>query len=485
MIRTARHVGACATPVRTHPHGFHTKRLDVDVPAFNVPDPDVPDAQARTGGAACVPAPGASDRATPMTREDKTWLVVLIVAAGIAAAAAYHYVLGAYLALPYPQSTFLHIPRHAGGDFVDIYDPVRAGDPYGVRPNVYPPFSFFPFWLVRFLPTPVAFAAMALLLLATTVRWLRGKLPPLGRFQKPLVLGVLGVFCYPVLFALDRGNLEALIFVYLAGFLTCYRRERWALASAFLAAAIAMKGSPGVFGVLLLARRQYRAAALTAVLTLGFTVGSAALYPGGVARTVALITQNATVFRAGMVESNSSLAFNLSYFAVLKIANVVLGIIPKAEVGRLILPYTVACLAAFVVLTVLLLTRGGALWQRVALLTLAMLLFPQMSGDYKLLHLLLPLGLFLETPPGRRDAFYAVLFGLLLIPKAYAWLRFDVSIAVLLNPLLMTALWCAIVAELWRTRGGVPAAAPAPTVPAPAARALAVPAPDRAGPVAV
>jgi hypothetical protein len=85
----------------------------------------------------------------------------------------------------------------------------------------------------------------------------------------------------------------------------------------------------------------------------------------------------------------------------------------------------------------------------VALLTFTMLVFPQVSFDYKLLHLLLPVGLFLAAPTGQRDTFYAVCLGLLLVPKAYGWLTHDVSVSVLLNPLLMTVVGVALIRDCW------------------------------------
>ncbi len=67
-----------------------------------------------------------------------------------------------------------------------------------------------------------------------------------------------------------------------------------------------------------------------------------------------------------------------------------------------------------------------------------MLLLPQVTFDYKMIHLYIALMLFLNSQKqSPYDILYAILFGLLLIPKDYLYIQPDISIAVFLNPLLM------------------------------------------------
>jgi ABC-type multidrug transport system permease subunit len=81
-----------------------------------------------------------------------------------------------------------------------------------------------------------------------------------------------------------------------------------------------------------------------------------------------------------------------------------------------------------------------------------MLLFTQISADYKLIFVCLPMLLFLNSNK-EQISLYAIAFGLLLIPKDYYYLpnivsdsgAKDISIAVLLNPLIMIAMMCMII----------------------------------------
>jgi hypothetical protein len=92
-------------------------------------------------------------------------------------------------------------------------------------------------------------------------------------------------------------------------------------------------------------------------------------------------------------------------------------------------------------------------WKQVMVLTCMMLLLPQMTGDYKLNHLYLPLMLFIASQKlTRHDLIYAVLFGLLLIPKAYYWINHKpglhlVPLGTVLNPIFMTSILVLIVIQ--------------------------------------
>ena len=107
------------------------------------------------------------------------------------------------------------------------------------------------------------------------------------------------------------------------------------------------------------------------------------------------------------------------------------------------------------------------LWEQVTLLTVALVVLPSSSGDYRLLHFLVPLALFLRLGAGSRLRWwYAVLFALLLVPKAFVLLRPDgTNLGVVLNPLVMLLLAAMVVgtgvARLARKRSGRRAAAPA------------------------
>ncbi len=123
-----------------------------------------------------------------------------------------------------------------------------------------------------------------------------------------------------------------------------------------------------------------------------------------------------------------------------------------------------------------------ALWRRTAVVTFALLLLPHISADYKLLHVFLPLYLFLNAEDhSKLDPVYLGLFGLLLIPKDYLYFTqvvsdargaHDVSVSVPANIIILIAMTGLIavtgIAARRRAAGsGAPGVGPLPSRSAP------------------
>jgi len=77
-----------------------------------------------------------------------------------------------------------------------------------------------------------------------------------------------------------------------------------------------------------------------------------------------------------------------------------------------------------------------------------MILVPAISFEYRMLHLYVPLLLFIAaSEPRRSDPLFVALFGLLLVPKGLPILFDDVNIGSLVNPLLLAVLMIAVVVD--------------------------------------
>ena len=93
------------------------------------------------------------------------------------------------------------------------------------------------------------------------------------------------------------------------------------------------------------------------------------------------------------------------------------------------------------------LLRRMSLWAAATVFVALMCLYPSMSYDYRLIHLSLPLLLFLRSSTWGRWSHHVILilFGMLLVPKNYYILYpdlapGDVGIASILNPVLLLLL---------------------------------------------
>ena len=381
-----------------------------------------------------------------MTREERIRSIALIVLVGFAMAVFYHYWQGTYLEKGYPYNTFLFRPEDRWQDF---YRSVQlSGDPYAVPLgsqqklpllNRYASiFSVFPRRLGLFVHL-ASFTGFFLY-----AAWVN--LKSSDRLSTALSVFVFSFLSYPFLISIDRANFEIAAFVCIYLFVAFYKKH--SLVSAlFLALAMALKVFPAILAILLLSDRRFRELIVAAAVALGLTLFSYMSYPGGLAVNLAANQRNLALYNQTYAVGNEGLFFGNNLLGAVKF--VVLSLAPGATfdiylvIGAQVL--LLAGVAAYLVLV------DEVLWRKVTLLVCALNLLPIVSGDYKLLYLFVPLYLFINKEElHRMDWVYAVLFGLLLIPKNYYRIPSlpEANLGVLLNPLLM-----ALIAGVMMTTG--------------------------------
>lgn len=366
-----------------------------------------------------------------------------IVIAGFASSVIFHYVAGTYFGYGYPYATFLYNPADRFNDFFNIYNSTIYLDPYAKAISVYFPFAYMPIYLLTSFRPSVAYTLFAGLFWLFLIVAMLKQVPVENIPNRLLTLLSLSVLSYPVLFAIDRGNLECLVFIALGLFLHCYATNRENCAALFLACAIAMKLYPGIFVVLFLSDRKWKPILLTLVFTVMLTIGSAFLLAGGVRGSLAGMQKNLLIFKIQYIDTLHGLQHSSSFFVPAKLLAELVGF---AELIPTL--YPIGALLLFVLTSAWVIFNERELWKKVAILSFMMILLPQVSYDYKLIHTLFPLLLFTGSmSQSRFDAVYSVLFGLLLIPKDYYYLIGDISINGTINALLMVAFLGYIVAD--------------------------------------
>jgi hypothetical protein len=384
----------------------------------------------------------------PLDRDQKINLIALIVLVGFGASVAYHYVLGAYLGMDYPYSTFLSRPPARFLDLL-IFSGKLSSVPSNGMMN-YPPFTYlviYPFsvlpkWLALGLFL-VAFAGCFLYVAARNLR----QASALATARNVVILGLLS---YPFLFTADRANLEWVVFLLLYLFITCYTQERRFLSSLFLALAISLKIFPAVFLVLLLVRRRYRETVLTLGLTAVFSLLGFLLFDGGFAANWQRFFLSMGSYGELYVVDGFGWQFGHSLYGAIKF---LMSLVSSHDVTRshlLLEIYSGSAALIFLALWFQLSRWQGRFWKQALLVVLAMNLLPQVSPDYKMLHIFIPLFLFVNQDlPEKNDLLYAILFGLLLIPKDYARLSAypEVNLSVLFTPMIMLFMAIFVIVE--------------------------------------
>jgi hypothetical protein len=410
-----------------------------------------------------------------LDRAGKISLIMLIVIVGFVASVFYHYALGTWLGHPYPDNTPLFIPRLIGTDFTDNLWISRDLNPYlGVRASNYYPVANMIFYVCSVISGPghatrlfLAYSFLAVAALA----WFSFAHLKAGSIWKQLTSTFVFTFMtYPVLFALDRGNIEILLLFLVFLFVHFFQRRRFLMSSVFLALAVTMKLYPLFLVVLFVPEKKYREIGLTIALSVALTLACLVCFKGGFFANLEFLLAGKNVYSAsamGMADvwlGNSDIVQRgVTLFTVIKVLLIETGTLAGVNMARLMNGYVVAAVATAILVAGYVIFIERELWKRVALLVIAMLLLQQLAADYKVIHLLIPLFLFVNsTKMTRVDPIYALIFGLLLIPKDYYLLPktvselgvHDISISILLNPAIMLLMASMIIVSgLRRWRG--------------------------------
>jgi hypothetical protein len=403
-------------------------------------------------------------------------LLVLVMFVGTGFSLLFHWVAGSLVPLDHVSSTFLlsvgSIKSSLDAPFADAASPLRdARASVGGTPWRSPtPLFHVLYVMVLPLGTTGAIVVQALtFIVALSVLLWRAfvdTVTPLGK--RVVFFLVLLVFSYPVLFVLERGNVEMLLFVAIVGFFYLYYVKRSVWCVVFLALAISLKMYPAVFLVLLIADKRYKWVLFTvfgaAVVTMGSILSMALFLPGSLVDFVRTSVSAFKAINTAYVEYFWGLPYGHSLWGVVIFVTRLVGVDPRTFVYHAILPYTIAVFCVFIALSVFVVRVVKLPWQRVALLTVAALALPTVSADYRLLYAYVPLAMLLNARVRTRvDAVCVVLLGCLLVPMDYVygvvlylheqWPGVHSSISVVIYPLILCTLVAVIVWNAWTTRG--------------------------------
>jgi len=415
-----------------------------------------------------------------MEKQSKIEIIKTIIIIGFTLSVFFHYILNNYMGLSvYPYGTFLFDPADRFNDFFSM---AKLGfNPYLIgAPSVYGPLTFILLGFLCVLPHNVAFVLVVVSFIIFFLIYIYKNLGIKNKLQGVTLAFVFSFMTYPFLFILDRGNLDMWVFVCLALFVYFYHRQKDFFAAIFLAFAIALKIYPIVFVVLFLIDKKYRGFFWCLLMTVGVVFFSVLFIQGGMVGFLSGIAGGFLGFHSRYVVSGyyalyHGIQHGLGFFGIIKIIlslgffRAISHYLPSAVVmnsdpsfshyreliftrfeafvflGASIF-YSLLALGSTILLFFFINKKEKVFWKKIALLVFAILILPQVSYDYKLIFIFIPLVLFINSGEATKyDGIYSVLFGLLLIPKDYYIIIEDVSIAVVLNPLIMLVMAALIV----------------------------------------
>jgi hypothetical protein len=328
---------------------------------------------------------------------------------------------GSILHEPYPRNTLFFIPEVRYSDFLDLSERVphwrephvlsrtdiKTTYPYP-DPYPYPAPTFYVFaFFVRLFPHPLrayliftalSFLTATCLFSLQVKRITRNKLPQIAIWST-LFLG------FPLQFLIDRGNIEAVIWVLVLLGIVAYTRNRMLTSVIPWSIAASMKIFPGLLFVLFLARRKFG----TFVVAVAATVALSLLALAGIGPTIHLAAVDSSKSTAFLVDGyiipHDNAGFDHSLFQATKhviyaaawahkSSNVPLVIRTRPANEKALRIYNIVIPLAAILLYWFRLRCLPLLNQFIAFIVLCVLL-PYVSGEYTLVHLYIAGGAFL------------------------------------------------------------------------------------------
>jgi hypothetical protein len=326
---------------------------------------------------------------------------------------------GAILHKPYPGNTLFHNPEFRFSDFLDLSERVphwrephvlsrtdiKTTYPYpGPYPYPTPSFYVFIFFVRVFADPLVGYLAFVVLTFwtATAFRSLRvyrmtpKKLPQIAIWATLL-------FGFPLQFLIDRGNIEAVIWVLILLGAVAYARKRTLTSALLWSIAASMKIFPGLLFLLFLARRKFG----TFVVAIAATVTFSLLALAGIGPTIRQAAVDSSKSAPSLMDSYiipvDRAGFDHSLFQAAK-QFIYLGawsssskqVVPdtRAANKKALRLYNLVIPLAAILLYWFRLRRLPLLNQFMAYIILCVLL-PYVSGDYTLVHVYIAWAAFL------------------------------------------------------------------------------------------
>ncbi len=383
--------------------------------------------------------------------------------AGFFLACLYHGTLD-WMGYSWPWNTFLFDPSDRYNDWYNSVSQAASANPYYSSNHALA--AYFP---VSYVLLKVAvgygpvtsisiyfFISITLLILASCIAriqiWCCGD-SAFQYIKDALLLVAASLISYPVIFALDRGNID--IWIGLLGTIfVVTQRTRFAMVGLlFLSLAISLKGYPAVLLLLLVSERQYMRMIFCSLLALLISLITLYFLWDGFDINLSGFFSNLNAYYRVYVVGGSSLfassdPYNATRLIFYGLANLWQKFISPNYVNlpievvsvSILRIYSLLSLSFAIITAFFVLAIPEVRWKKVTALCLIALIFPNVSNDYKLCFLFPGLYLFLiESENSTSEKVTFALFCLLMVPKSYLFIA-GKPISMIINPLLITGL---------------------------------------------
>lgn len=313
---------------------------------------------------------------------------------------------GQFLGLSFPYNTFLY---YQGAQFTDftIQDKSfylmrdngwifqRVDQPYEFAYFPTSAYAFFIFYLLY--PTaPVhayLFSVVVMICIAAFTLGYALRSSPMAKMFWAVVLLTL-LTSYPFMIMFDRANIEGMIWFFLFLGIVSFVNNRFIASGLFFAIAASMKVYPGIFLLLLLSKRKYKEFILAIFFLAVISIIATYELTGNSCTTYNMVLKGLEWFEATAILYRLTPGFEHSLFGLIKQIMFIFGMESQINYANVAYLYKYAVAFIFFLLYITSIRKLPFLNQLFSLTILGILL-PFFSGDYTLIHLYIPWGIFL------------------------------------------------------------------------------------------
>ena len=381
-----------------------------------------------------------------------------IVFIGLGLAIIWHSTLS-FLGFSWPQNTFLFIPGDRFNDWQNSVNATINFNPYfepgRVAISAYFPFTYLvmePFSNLNKKVSIVAFLLVSVFLFTFSIRILLktligyyNKYNPSSKTSSLSSIIMVLFITYPVIFSLDRGNIDLWITSLCLIYLSTFNGKCNIIGIICLSFAIAFKGYPMAFLILNISERKYRDTFITIGISIALSLLSLSIMEGGFTHNYLGFIKNLEQFRESYVIGQNSLfgssdPYNAVRVIILIFIDTSVDHIPIWSLPLHKAYIFISLLFAFICVYFVLAVRSKT-WKKIMSICILSILFPDVANDYKLC-LLIPGLLFLifeATHKSTKEFIAILLISLLMIPKNYIFFN-NHSISMIINPILIISL---------------------------------------------
>ncbi len=231
----------------------------------------------------------------------------------------------------------------------------------------------------------------------------------------PALMALFGTFSFPVLYAIQRGNIIILA-IPLTMFFVFFRNseKKWVRELSYISLAIAagVKIYPAVFGILLITDKKYKEAAR--LVLYGIIAFVVPVFAFGGPELLLQLFRNIFSFSSGKASSVSLFRDGYSFQGLMA------RYFSSRPLTSILAKIIFACLEILAFLMVFVLPRD---WQKLTCLCYAVFNIRALSGNYALIFFLLPFIMFITERKKFRwnDILFLVFLALMLIPLPCLW----------------------------------------------------------------